>query len=259
MGIKNVLQKKIESLLKIKKLISYKDSKIFKSDIKFTILINKIEINLNNTRQYVQILNQTSPRYTFIDMFSGAGGLSQGLIEAGLTPELCIDDNTDSCKTLIKNHPNVTVVNSKVQNFNFSKFTNKVDVLVGGTPCQSFSFAGLRKGLFDENGSALLEFIKTIFLIRPKVFVIKNVKGLFSHDKGKTLQHIINLLSKDQVYKVEFELINMADYGIPQKRVRLFIIGSLKSANLPKFSPLPKYYKKKYFVIPNSYYTTQLV
>ena len=242
---KRIAKKKFELLLKIKKLISYKDSKIFKRDIKFTILINKIEINLNNTRQYVQILNQTSPRYTFIDMFSGAGGLSQGLIEAGLTPELCIDDNIDSCKTLIKNHPNVTVVNSKVQNFNFSKFTNKVDVLVGGTPCQSFSYAGLRKGLFDDNGSALLEFIKTIFLIRPKVFVIENVKGLFSHDKGKTLQHIINLLSKDQIYNIEFELINMADYGIPQKRVRLFLIGSLKSANLPKFFPLPKYYEKQ--------------
>lgn len=178
-------------------------------------------------------------------MFSGAGGLSQGLIEAGLTPELCIDDNTDSCKTLIKNHPNVTVVNSKVQNFNFSKFINKVDVLVGGTPCQSFSYAGLRKGLLDDNGDALLEFIKTIFLIRPKVFVIENVKGLSSHDKGKTLQHIINLLSKDQIYNIEFELINMADCGIPQKRVRLFIIGSIKSANLPKFFPLPKSYKKQ--------------
>jgi hypothetical protein len=128
---KRISKKKFESLLKIKKLISYKDSKIFKRDIKFIILINKIEINLNSTRQYAQILNQTFPRYTFIDMFSGAGGLSQGLIEAGLTPELCIDDNIDSCKTLIKNHPSVRVINKKVQNFNFSKFTNKVNVLVG--------------------------------------------------------------------------------------------------------------------------------
>lgn len=64
-------------------------------------------------------------------MFSGAGGFSQGLIEAGLTPELWINNNTDSCQTLTKNHPNVRVVNSKIQNFNFSKFTKKVDVLVG--------------------------------------------------------------------------------------------------------------------------------
>jgi DNA (cytosine-5)-methyltransferase 1 len=65
--------------------------------------------------------------------------------------------------------------------------------------------------LLDDNGRALLEFIKTIFLIRPKVFVIKNVKGLFSHDRGRTLRHITNLLLKDQIYNIEFELINMAD------------------------------------------------
>lgn len=242
---KRIAKKKFESLLKIKKLISYKDSKIFKKDIKFTILTNKIKVNLNDTRQYVQILNQISTKYTFIDMFSGAGGLSQGLIDAGLTPELCIDNNVDCCKTLKKNHPNITVVNSKIQNFNFSKFKNKIDVLVGGTPCQSFSYAGLKKGLFDSNGNALLEFIETIFLIRPKVFIIENVKGLFSHCEGNTLKYIINLLSKDQIYNVEFELINMVDYGIPQKRVRLFIIGSLKSASLAKFFPLPKYYKNQ--------------
>lgn len=100
--------------------------------------------------------------------------------------------------------------------------------------------------MLDENGSALLEFLQTIFLIRSKVFVLENVQGLVSHEKGNTLQHIINLLSKDQIYKIEFELINMmVDYGIPQKRVRLFLVGSLKSANLPKCFPLPKYYKNQ--------------
>ena len=242
---KRIKKEKFVLLLKIKKLISYKDSKIFKKGVTFIILTNKIEVNLNGIRQYVQILNQASFKYTFIDIFSGAGGLSQGLIEAGLIPKLCIDNNKDSCKTLLKNHPNVNIVNNKIQNFNFLKFKNKVDVLVGGAPCQSFSYAGLKKGLLDSNGSALLEFIKIIFLIRPKIFVIENVKGLLSHNKGKTFQYIIELLLKNYIYNIEFELINMVDYGIPQKRVRLFIVGSLKSANLPKFFPLPKYYKKQ--------------
>ena len=242
---KRISKNHFESLLETKKLISHKDSKFFKRDIKFTILKDKISINVNDCQQYVQILNRTSLQYTFIDIFSGAGGLSQGLIQAGFTPELCIDNNLDSCKTLTKNHPNLPVVNSKIQNFNFSKFKNKVDVVVGGSPCQSFSYAGLGKGLLDSNGHALLEFIKIIFLIRPKIFIIENVKGLLSHDKGTTLQHIINLLSKDQIYNIEFELINMFDYGIPQKRVRFFIVGSLKSAKFPKFFPLPKNYKKQ--------------
>lgn len=242
---KRIAKKKFESLLKIKKLISYEDSKIFRRNIKFIVLKNKIVVDLNGIQQYVSILNQTSSKFTFIDIFSGAGGLSQGLIEAGLIPELCIDNDKDSCRTLTRNHPNVRVIHDKVQNFNFFKFRNKVDVLVGGAPCQSFSYAGLKKGLLDSNGSALLEFIRIIFLIRPKIFVIENVKGLLSHDKGKTFQYIINLLSKNKIYNIEFELINMVDYGIPQKRVRLFIIGSLKSENLPKFFPIPKYYKKQ--------------
>ena len=242
---RGIPKKKFESLLKIKKLISYQDSKIFQKDIRFTIFGNQVEIKVNESKQYIPIFNQTSSKFTFIDIFSGAGGLSQGLIEAGLTPELCIDGNIDSCQTLRKNHPNIPVIHTKVEKFDFSKFRNQVDVLVGGAPCQSFSYAGLKKGLLDSNGSALLEFIQTIFVICPKIFVIENVKGLLSHEKGKTFQHIMNLLSKDQIYNLEFELINMVDYGIPQKRVRVFIIGSLKSANLPKFFPLPKSYKKQ--------------
>ena len=66
-----------------------------------------------------------------------------------------------------------------------------------------------------------------------------------SHNKGQTFQYIINLLSKNKIYTIEFELINMVDYGIPQKRVQLCIIGSLKSENLPKFFPIPIYYKKQ--------------
>ena len=81
---------------------------------------------------------------------------------------------------------------------------------MGGSPCQSFSYAGLGKGLLDSNGRALLEFIKTIFLICPKIFIIKNVKGLLSHDKGKTLQHIINLLSRLTYYQgIKFIISNL--------------------------------------------------
>jgi DNA (cytosine-5)-methyltransferase 1 len=89
-----------------------------------------------------------------------------------------------------------------------------VDILVGSSPCQSFSYAGLGKGLEDSDGLALLEFI-------------------------------INLLSKDNLYPIEFDLINMVDYDIPQKRQRLFILGSLKSINLRNLFPIPKLYRKQ--------------
>lgn len=179
-----------------------------------------------------------------MDLFCGAGGLSEGLINAGLTPILCLDNNKDACLTLKKNHSQVKVVNDKIQNFDFSEYQNKVDILVGGSPCQSFSYAGLGKGLKDSNGRALLEFIQIIFFLKPKIFVLENVKGLLSHNQGKTLEYIVNLFSKENLYHIEFDLINMEDYGIPQKRQRLFILGSLKSINLTNLFPIPKLYPK---------------
>lgn len=115
--------------------------------------------------------------------------------------------------------------------------------MIGGLPCQSFSTVGLKKGLEDKNGQALLEFIKTIFIIQPKIFIIENVKGLLNHNKGETFKYILNLLSKNKTYKIEYELINMFEYGVPQKRFRLFIVGSLSSLNLKNFFPLPKNHK----------------
>ena len=183
-------------------------------------------------------------KITFIDLFCGAGGLSAGLIQAGLNPLFCIDKDLDSCTTLKANYKNVKVINKSVEAFNFLKFRNKVDIIVGGSPCQSFSQIGLRKGLLDSNGIALLNFIKIIFCVLPKVFIIENVKGLLSHNKGITLDYILSLLSKDNIYDIETKLISMVDYGVPQKRIRFFIIGSLKSLKL-SFFPLPSLYEKQ--------------
>jgi DNA (cytosine-5)-methyltransferase 1 len=80
--------------------------------------------------------------------------------------------------------------------------------------------------------------------LRPKIFIIENVRGLLSHNKGATLKYIIQLLQKDNLYTIEYEVINMVDYGVPQKRIRLFIIGTLKSLNLKVF-PIFGFEKKQ--------------
>lgn len=245
-GVKKRISKIFfDFLLSQKKLISYEDSKIFKKGVPFNVLPTEIEVIFNDVKQFIKILNPISVRYNFMDLFCGAGGLSEGLINAGLTPILCLDNNKDACLTLKKNHSQVKVVNDKIQNFDFSEYQNKVDILVGGSPCQSFSYAGLGKGLKDSNGRALLEFIQIIFFLKPKIFVLENVKGLLSHNQGKTLEYIVNLFSKENLYHIEFDLINMEDYGIPQKRQRLFILGSLKSINLTNLFPIPKLYPKQ--------------
>ena len=237
---RRISKQTFESLLSTKKLITYQNSLFFKKATSFKIFDNKIEIALKENTQIIPILKEFPLNYTFIDLFSGAGGFSQGFIDSGFTPLLCIDENKDACKTLKKNHPNLSIVCDKIENFDFMKFRHKVDVMIGGSPCQSFSTVGLKKGLGDQNGQALLEFIQTIFIVQPKIFILENVRGLLSHRKGETFQYILNLLSKNKTYKIEYELINMFEYGVPQKRFRLFIVGSLSSLNLKNFFPLQK-------------------
>ena len=107
-----------------------------------------------------------------------------------------------------------------------------VDVLVGGMPCQSFSHAGQRKGLDDSRGQLLLEFAELIRLAQPKAFLVENVRGLMTHDGGRTLQSVLGVLSIDGAYTVYHALLNAWDYGVPQKRERIFIVGVLSSGPL---------------------------
>jgi DNA (cytosine-5)-methyltransferase 1 len=171
---------------------------------------------------------QHKEQITFLDLFSGGGGFSQGFIKAGLKPLLCLDRDIFACNTLKKkkNHPNVPVVHSSVETYDFSSFKNRVNILLAGAPCQSFSFAGLKKGLDDHNGSALLTSIGIIFLVQPKIFIIENVKGLLTPAGGVIFKDIMGLLLKDNLYSVQHELIKMVDYGIPQKRERVLIVGA---------------------------------
>ena len=183
-------------------------------------------------------------RRTFVNIFSGAGGFATGLINAGLKPIACIDNDIIACKTLKTNHPQINVLNKDIETIDFLKYRNKVDLLVGGSPCQSFSEIGLRKGLLDKNGNALIRFVDIIFKIQPKIFIIENVKGLKTFEQGKVLENILLKLSEKNLYKVEWHLINLENYGIPQKRRRLFIVGTLNNLFAVPFFPLVKSEKK---------------
>lgn len=166
--------------------------------------------------------------FSFIEICAGAGGLSTGLIQAGLTPIFVNDIDKNCCKTLNQNHPNTRVIEGSLEDIDFSIFRG-VDVLTGGVPCQSFSQAGSRKGLDDPRGNLLLTFIDIIALITPKVFMIENVKGLLTHDNGNTLKHILNLIQTKtrHEYKIQYKCLDASKYGVPQKRERIFIVGTL--------------------------------
>ena len=169
---------------------------------------------------------------TFIEVCAGGGGLSSGLMKAGFTPLLLNDNNKDCCETLKKTHPGVTVICSSMEDLDLKPYIGKVDLFTGGVPCQSFSQAGLRKGLDDPRGKLMVKFADMLHILKPNIFMIENVKGLLTHNSGETIKSIVQLLNKENLYNVEYKLLNANDYGVPQKRERVFIIGTLKEKNI---------------------------
>tara|TARA_B110000037_G_C17096388_1_gene496143 strand:- start:753 stop:1721 length:969 start_codon:yes stop_codon:yes gene_type:complete len=177
----------------------------------------------------------------FIEVCSGAGGLSKGFIDTGFTPVLLNDNNKYCCETLKLNHPNVNIIRDSMTNLNIDNYKD-IDLFMGGVPCQSFSQAGKRKALKDDRGKLMTEFIKMVDKLNPKVFLIENVKGLLSINKGDTFNLIINKLKDIKRYKIYHKVLNSNNYNVPQKRERLFIIGINNSINkIFKFPKANKY------------------
>lgn len=168
-----------------------------------------------------------------LELFAGAGGLALGLEKAGLNHEALIEIDKDCVLTLKRNNPDWNVIQSDVKEIDFSQFSP--DIVAGGFPCQSFSLAGKREGLKDERGLLFFEFLRAIEEIRPKLFLAENVEGLKRHDKGKTLEIMIEEFEK-LGYNVQYKVLNAVEHGVPQKRKRLFIIGTLAGLefNYPK-------------------------
>jgi len=162
--------------------------------------------------------------FTFIEICAGAGGLSTGLIQAGFVPLLLNDNQKDCCETLKHNHPGVKVVKGSFDEIDFSAFQG-IDLLTGGVPCQSFSQAGKRLGLDDPRGGLMFKFIDLVHQIQPKVFMIENVKGLMTHNHGQTLNEIIQRIDGYHIY---FKCLDASKYNVPQKRERIFIVGTRK-------------------------------
>jgi len=200
--------------------------------------INIIQPNIENN-----IGNNIGNNKTFIEVCAGAGGLSSGLIKAGFVPLLLNDNNKDCCKTLEKNHtnfPDCKIICDSLINLDLKSYKGKVDLLTGGVPCQSYSTAGDRKGLNDPRGDLMLKFVNLVETVMPKIFMIENVKGLISHDNGKTLEKVIKELDCNNRYNVVYKLLNAVNYNVPQKRERIFIIGTLKTLNIKFSYPVPE-------------------
>jgi len=194
-----------------------------------TLILGKIQDNQITPTNIIEETEFTEKKYTFIEVCAGGGGLSSGLIDAGFTPLLLNDNNRDCCNTLKKNHSDANIVFGSMADIDYTKYIGRVDLLTGGVPCQSFSQAGLRKGLDDPRGDLMLKFIDILNCVKPKIFMIENVKGLITHNGGSTIQTIIETMNQNNLYNIEYKCLDASKYNVPQKRERVFIVGVLKA------------------------------
>jgi DNA (cytosine-5)-methyltransferase 1 len=178
-----------------------------------------------------------------ISLFSGAGGLDIGFEKAGFNIAVALEADSSCCDTLKANRPNLPIINDKIENVSVEKILDtaklkptEAALVIGGPPCQSFSIAGLRKGLNDERGKLLFEYVRVVRGALPKGFVLENVKGLENWDSGKALKMLISELSKPiefngRTYSYtisEPRILNAVNYGVPQQRERIVIVGNRK-------------------------------
>lgn len=166
-----------------------------------------------------------------IELFAGAGGLALGIEKAGFEAIGLVEFDKAAVDTLRYNRPKWNVFHDDIANISsqnleklFSIKKGELDLLSGGAPCQSFSYAGKRLGLEDTRGTLFYHYALFLEKLQPKMFLFENVKGLVSHDKGKTYETILNVFESEG-YTVKAKILNAWDFGVAQKRERMIMIG----------------------------------
>ena len=171
--------------------------------------------------------------------FSGIGAIEYAFKRLRLHFQIIFAGDIDpNCKKTYFANYNISEEqwHTDIHNFNAKPYRGKVDLFVGGAPCQAFSIVGEQRGFNDTRGTLFFEVERILKDKRPKGFILENVEGLVNHDGGKTLQVIIDRLT-DLNYKFDFRVLNSKYFGVPQERKRIYIIGSIYSKpNLDNFS-----------------------
>jgi len=199
--------------------------------------------------------------FKFIDLFAGVGGFRIAMQSLGGKCVFTSEWDKEAQKTYRANFGEVPfgdITKEETKKF----IPHEFDILCAGFPCQAFSIAGKRGGFDDTRGTLFFDVAEIIKTRKPKAIFLENVKGLRNHDKGKTLETILNVLRNDLGYFVpEPKIINAKDFGVPQNRERIYIVGFRKDQNVTEFeypAPLNKKVKfadiKEKRVVPTKYY-----
>ncbi len=184
-------------------------------------------------------MDLTNKQLTFLDLFSGIGGFRIGLERAGFK-SIGYCDNDCYANKLYSNYFDTTqeLFFNDITTIN-TKDLPDFDILCGGFPCQSFSIAGKRQGFEDTRGTMFFEIARILKDKRPRYFILENVKGLLNHNRGKTFQKILKILT-DIGYRVQWQLLNSKFFGVPQNRERVYIVGCYGKECSGKIFPLKR-------------------
>lgn len=178
--------------------------------------------------------------------FSGIGAIEYAIRRLGLKSKIVFAGDIDNnCKKSYFANYDIKEEqwHTDIHAFNAKPYKGKVDLFVGGAPCQAFSIVGEQRGFDDTRGTLFREFARVVKECQPKVFIFENVQGLFKHDRGRTWEVIYNTFRDYCGYDVHYQLLNARDYGIPQTRERLFCIGFKNKTKFKFPAPIPLKYK----------------
>ncbi|PIQ48450.1 MAG: DNA (cytosine-5-)-methyltransferase [Cytophagales bacterium CG12_big_fil_rev_8_21_14_0_65_40_12] len=237
-GVSNFFKK--DALNHVKKQLSYQFPD---KEINDEVADEALQYLLFNLATNVPFPAPANPKFKFIDLFAGIGGFRIAMQNLGGKCVFSSEWDKYSQKTYELNFGEVPF--GDITKESTKKYIpDGFDVLCAGFPCQAFSIAGKRGGFEDTRGTLFFDVAEIINQKRPKAFFLENVKGLRNHDGGRTLSTILNVLRNDLGYFVpEPEIINAKDFGVPQNRERIFIVGFRPDLNISKFK-----YPKKYDV-----------
>ncbi|MEC4853852.1 MAG: DNA cytosine methyltransferase [Jaaginema sp. PMC 1079.18] len=209
------------------------------------------ELDSDPYKIFVDVTTETPPpaNYKFIDLFCGAGGMTQGLVQAGFKPVASVEVNPIASNTYQKNFPNCHHFCGEIEKFDVKTWLNKISspevhVVVGGPPCQGYSVAGKRNPN-DPRNSLFLEFVRVVSDIRPWYIIMENVPGILTMKKGAVKEAIFEAFTAIGYPYISVDILESAKYGIPQIRPRAIFIANRFGANNPYPKPqlLPNQYK----------------
>lgn len=223
---------KSEAILQLKRYLEYKYPD---EDITSNVAEEALQYLVFDFKNEVPFPEPENPKFEFVDLFAGIGGFRIAMQSLGGKCVFTSEWDEQAKKTYSANFGEVPF--GDITKEDTKKFIpDNFDVLCAGFPCQAFSIAGKRGGFEDTRGTLFFDVAEIIQRKQPKAIYLENVKGLYNHDKGRTLKTILSVLRNDLGYYVpEPKILNAKDFGVPQNRERIFIVGFRKDLEIDSF------------------------